>query len=194
MTPNDPNDDHVGHRAVLERLVDQTDLAHELSDDALVHSFSDTPDRFRVFLTLYARGEAALPAIRRGFEHPDWQVRKWCAICADNFADRRTLEALLPLVHDRKADVRRWAVHSLSCQDCKDGPNPIDYIPLLVERIETDPNLRVRRQAVAMLAHHLPPDPRVLPVFRALDGNETDPKLLRHVGEGLNRYAAAGLA
>ena len=31
-----------------------------------------------------------------------------------------------------------WAVHSLSCERCKDGQNPIDALPLLFERIEDD--------------------------------------------------------
>ena len=85
--------------------------------------------------------------------------------------------------------MRVWAVHSLSCESCKDGPNPIDAVPLLLERIELDESINVRRQAVAMLAHHRTPDPRVLPVFKRVMANEDDRKLRLHANHGLKRYA-----
>ena len=113
---------------------------------------------------------------------------------ADNFADGATLQALTPLLRDPKAEVRVWAVHSLSCEICKDGPNPIDAIPLLLERIEGDPNIKVRRQAVAMLAHHRTPDARVLPVFKKIISEEHDRKLRLHAEQGLERYEASGLS
>ena len=72
-----------------------------------------------------------------------------------------------------KAEVRVWAVHSLSCEECKDGPNPVDVIPLLLERIEQDPNIKVRRPAVAMLVHHRPTDPRALPILRKIISKST---------------------
>ena len=121
-------------------------------------------------------------------------MRKWCTLFADTFADAETLRAILPLIHDPKSDVRLWAVHSISCESCKDGPNPIDAIPLLLERIERDESIRVRRQAVAMLAHHRSPDLRALPVFKKLLANEDDRKLRLHAEHGLKRYASAGLA
>ncbi len=183
-----------GHRATLGRMVaEASPYPPEVSCERLVESFADGRNRFQVFVELYRRGEAALPAIRAGFQHSAWQVRKWCAICADNFADAETLDALAPLVDDPRADVRSWAVHSLACQDCKDGPNPVDYLPLLLERIERDPSVRVRKQAVAMLAHHLAPDARVVPVFRDLVVSEGDTKVGRHAAEGLKRYATLGL-
>jgi len=98
------------------------------------------------------------------------------------------------LLRDPKAEVRVWAVHSLACEVCKDGPNPIDAIPLLLERIEGDPNLKVRRQAVAMLAHHRTPEARVLPVFKKIIFEEQDRKLRLHAEQGLERYEAAGLS
>jgi HEAT repeat protein len=134
-----------------------------------------------------------LPVVREGLTHANWQVRRWCALVADNFANAETLHALVPLLRDPKSQVRVWAVHSLSCESCKDGPNPIDVIPLLLERIELDESIKVRRQAVAMLAHHRTPDPRVLPVFTRIMAEEEDRKLRLHADQGLKRYAQAGL-
>ena len=165
----------------------------DASNDELVAEFAVPENRFPAFLSLYSRGTAALPAIRTGLGHANWQVRRWCALFADNFADAETLHALVPLLRDPKAPVRLWATHSLACDNCKDGPNPIDAVPLLLERIELDESIRVRRQAVAMLAHHMKPDARVLPVFRYILENEVDRKLLLHAEKGVKRYAEAGL-
>jgi hypothetical protein len=75
----------------------------------------------------------------------------------------------------------------------KDGPNPIDVVPLLLERIESDSSIKARRQAVAMLAHHRTPAARVLPAFKRLVAEGTDRKLRLHAEHGLKRYAVAGL-
>jgi HEAT repeat protein len=165
----------------------------EAAHEELVAEFANGQNRMSAFLALYSRGAKALPAVRKGLQHANWQIRRWSAILADNVADGETLRALTSLLHDPKAEVRVWAVHSLSCERCKDGPNPIDVIPLLLERIEQDSNIKVRRQAVAMLAHHRTPDPRVLPIFRRIISEEDDRKLRLHAEQGLERYGTAGV-
>jgi hypothetical protein len=65
---------------------------------------------------------------------------------------------------------------------------------LLLQRIEQDPNIKVRRQAVTMLADHRTPDPRVLPIFKKIASEEGDKKLRRHAEQGLKRYESAGLS
>ena len=182
------------HAEKLREMVeDAPAFRPEASNDELVAEFADPANRFPAFLTLYSRGAETLPAIRSGFGHANWQVRRWCAMLADNFADAETLHALVPLLRDPKAAVRLWATHSLVCDNCKDGPNPIDAVPLLLERIERDESIRVRRQAVAMLAHYGKPDGRVLLAFRHILANELDRKLLLHAEKGVKRYAEAGL-
>jgi HEAT repeat protein len=161
--------------------------------EELVSEFAVAEHRMPAFLSLYTRGDEALPAIREGMKAANWQVRKWCALFTDNFADAETLHALVPLLRDPKAAVRTWAVHSLSCEGCKDGPNPIDAVPLLLERIEMDESIKVRRQAVAMLAGHRSPDARVLPVFKKILSEEEDRKLRLHAETGVKRYAELGL-
>jgi HEAT repeat protein len=165
----------------------------EATSDDLVADFAVAETRLAAFLSLYSRGHDALPAVRQGLRNANWQVRRWCALFIDNFADAETLRALVPLLRDPKSQVRVWAVHSLSCESCKDGPNPIDAIPLLIERIEMDDSIKVRRQAVAMLAHHRSPDPRVLPVLRRILAREQDRKLRLHAEQGVKRYAEEGL-
>jgi hypothetical protein len=184
----------AAHAKVLERMVNaQPVFRPDATSEELVAEFANGGHRMPAFLSLYSRGEAALPAIREGLGHANWQVRKWCALFIDNFADAETLHALVPLLRDPKAAVRTWAVHSLSCESCKDGPNPIDAVPLLIERIEMDDSIKVRRQAVAMLAHHRSPDARVLPVFKRILAEDDDRKLRLHAEQGVKRYAEAGL-
>lgn len=178
---------------IREMLAAHPIFRPDATSEELVAEFADPDHRMPAFFSLYSRGEDALPAVRDGLGHANWQVRRWCALFIDNFADAESLHALVPLLRDPKSQVRLWAVHSLSCESCKDGPNPIDAVPLLLERIELDESIRVRRQAVAMLAHHRSPDPRVLPVFKRIVAEEGDRKLRLHAKAGLKRYAESGL-
>lgn len=182
------------HAGALERFVAESPpFRPEATAEELVEAFAEGETRFPAYLSLYQRRDAALPAVRAGLKHADWHVRHWCALFLDQHADQESLEALVPLLRDPKSRVRLWAVHSISCVECKDGPNPVDAIPLLLERIAEDESIRVRRHAVAMLAG-LPPDERVTPVFRRILAEEEDPKLRLHAQRGLDRYADADLA
>jgi HEAT repeat protein len=182
------------HAATIRRMIDEAPpFRPDATPDELVAEFAHGQHRMPAFLALYSRGKEAVPAIRAGLTHSDWNIRRWCASLADNFADAELFQALIPLLNDPKAEVRVWAVHSLSCETCKDGPNPIDAVPLLLDRIESDESMKVRRQAASMLAHHRSPDVRVLPVFQRLLAEENDRKLRLHAEQGIKRYAAAGL-
>ncbi|MCZ6915357.1 MAG: HEAT repeat domain-containing protein [Gemmatimonadetes bacterium] len=74
------------------------------------------------------------------------------------------------------------------------APRSLHRPPLLIERIEHDDSIRVRRMAVAMLAHHVIPDERVVPVFEGVLADDSDRKLRLHATNGLDRYREAGLA
>lgn len=158
----------------------------------LVAELSDSMTRFPAYQGLVASGASSLPAIRKGLQHDDWQVRKWSAMVLDQVADPETLSALVPLLRDPKSDVRLWAVHSLSCEHCKDDVScPVDAVPHLMERAEQDPSIRVRRMATIMLGTEFV-DARALPVFEALL-TEADEKLRNHAAAALARYAEAGV-
>jgi hypothetical protein len=182
------------HAVVIRRMIDNSPpFRPEATPEELVAEFANGPNRMPAFLALCGRGAVALPAVRQGLQHANWHVRHWSAILADNFADVETLRELIPLLEDPRPEVRVAAVHSLSCERCKDGPNTIDVIPLLLERIARDPNIRVRRQAVAMLAYHRTPDPRVLPILCQIASQEADAKLRRHAEQGVKRYETNGI-
>ena len=97
---------------------------------ALVDALAESSTRFPAYQALVAHGEAALPAVRAGLGHGNWQVRKWSAIVLDQVANSESLAALVPLLRDPKADVRLWAVHSLACDHCKEDVTcPVDTVP-----------------------------------------------------------------
>lgn len=162
--------------------------------DELVDLLVDSETRFGAYLALNELGREALPQITGGLRHGHWEVRRWCAILLDHHADDNALEALIPLLRDPKAKVRLWAVHSLSCDGCKVGENPIDAVPLLLERIEIDESIRVRRMAVAMLADPCTVvDARVPPVLKRILAEEKDRKLKHHATKALEKHREAGL-
>jgi HEAT repeat protein len=82
----------------------------------------------------------------------------------------------------------------LACDRCKEEGlcNPVDYVPHLVERIERDESIRVRRMAAVMLATGRP-DRRAAPVFDRILATESDRKLRKHAEWGLMRLREAGL-
>ncbi len=160
----------------------------------LVRSFAERQLRFDAYQALVGLGSKALPALRGGLRSEDWQVRRWSAICLDQVADAEALLDLVPLLRDPKSKVRLWAVHSIACDHCKDDVRcPVDVVPLLIERIEIDDSIRVRRMAVIMLAGEFK-DPRAVPVLQRLLRSETDRKLLMHAEAGLRRLGEAGVA
>ena len=156
----------------------------------LVQSFATSTQRFAVYQSLVAAGAEVLPAIRGGLKHPDWHVRHWSAICLDRIADSDALLDLIPLLRDPQPQVRLWAVHSLACNHCKDRVGcPVDLVPLLIERLRTDDEIRVRRMAAIMLGAEFP-DSRAIPFLTAcLD--HPDRQLRLHATEGLRRIATA---
>jgi len=159
----------------------------------LVDQLATSADRLKILEQIAALGADALPAVRGGLGHGHWQVRRWCAIYLDHHADAPSLHSLVPLMRDPKSKVRLWAVHSLSCDRCKQGENPIDVVPLLIERIEVDESIRVRRLATASLAYLSVPDVRAVPVLQALLRHESDKKLRLHANLGLMRCREANI-
>jgi hypothetical protein len=126
---------------------------------------------------LIRAGAAALPAVLAGCAHADPEVRKLCYGVLDHLADDGCAEAIRAGMRDPAADVRRWATHAISCEACKSAPLGIDATALLIERMETDPSIRVRRVAATYLigrAH----DPRAAAALRRVIERGSDAKLV----------------
>jgi HEAT repeat protein len=176
----------------FRRSPEESMTTAEVSRDPqeLVARLGIKSERDAAWRQLLKIGLPARDAVLEGLRHANWEIRRWCAIWLDHYADAESLHALVPLLHDPKSKVRMFALHSLACDRCKDGENPIDVVPLLIERIQQDESIRVRRHAVTMLGfQHAHPD--LEGFFQELLDTETDAKLHMHAGFGLVRCREA---
>ena len=150
----------------------------------LVALLTEDAERWKAAEALRALGPVALPAVTEGLGHGNWQVRRACAIWFDHNGTPESLPRLIPLLRDPKRQVRLFAIHSLACDQCKEGENPVDAVRLLMERIREDESIRVRRHATSLLAwQHAHPD--LEGFFLDLLETETDPKLHKWAGIGV---------
>ena len=147
------------------------------------------PERWKAYGELEALGaEAASQLAIEMLSHPNWYVRRAAAIYADHHPDPALLERLKLALHDPKAKVRLFAVHSLSCEPCKPGGNPVDATPYLIRAMKEDKAPRVRRMAAVMLTLGAP-EKRVVRAFRHVLEHEPDEKVRRWATMALDRMA-----
>ena len=154
---------------------------------AHVEQLADKDTRYEAWKALKSAGQEAVDALREGLSHPTWKVRQFCAMLLDEHWDVPALQRLTLALHDPKLKVRRAAVHSLGCDRCKNGENPIDVLPYVEERLREDKSIKVRRMAVLTLAIQAP-NKRIARVLRRALRDETDLKLRRFAQWGLKRY------
>ncbi len=151
---------------------------------------ADKDERWKAVADLRALGDDAVPAVMEGLSHPDWRVRRGCAIFADHHPDPALLQRLKLTLHDPKAKVRMWAVHSLSCEPCKPGGNPVDPVPAVIKTLLEDKSPRVRRTAASMLAFQ-PAELRVTRALRRALQSETDERVRGFIRWGIGRATEA---
>jgi HEAT repeat protein len=111
--------------------------------------------------TALASSDAGIAAAIWGLSHPDQRVRAACAAFMDHHGADACFPALRQVaLHDPAASVRRMAVHSATCQECKPRPLTGDLVGLLVEVALSETNRRVRLHALWSL--HRPQDARAV--------------------------------
>jgi HEAT repeat protein len=116
---------------------------------------------------------AALPALERRLNDRRWQVRRHIAQLLDNALDDTNVHVLLKALKDPNAIVRRNALHSLTCEDCKtEGCWTVDMTGVLLDIVKTDRSPRVRVAAIAYLSHR-PPQQRIVETLRQV-GSTSD--------------------
>jgi hypothetical protein len=91
--------------------------------------------------------EVALP----GLDDERWQVRRHCArLLDDTSLVPEVIDGLQRLLDDEHPEVRRAAMHTLTCEHCKPDGCALDFRPLH-ERAIRDPSKRVRKGVVGGL-------------------------------------------
>jgi HEAT repeat protein len=163
-----------------------TDVETKLDPRALVAALADPEQRLSVFAELVALGPCARAAVRAGLGDGRWEVRRWCAYWFIRFAEAGDFEALVPLVRDPKSRVRHGALVALAHAPGLAAHS--DVVPLLLERACHDESLRVRRQAVLLLAWDRP-HPDLAAFFTGLLETEQDARLRFYACLGIGRSA-----
>ena len=136
---------------------------------AAVEGFAERgwPPRHAASLALAAAGADGVEVALESMRHPDPKVRRGVA----GFLDHSATDACVPhltalALSDPDPDVRRTALHSLSCERCKESPLQGDVLPLVMRTFREDPNRRVRCNAGALLRERIG-EPPVREAFRA---------------------------
>ncbi len=125
--------------------------------------------------TLTSKGEAGIPAVIWGLSHPNVRVRRGCAGFMDHHGTDACFEPPRQVaLHDPAPSVRRMAVHSATCQECKPCPLTSDLVGLLIEVALSDTNRHVRLNALWGL--HQPQDARAVAALKSIL-READPQL-----------------
>ncbi len=105
---------------------------------------------------LMQRGPQATRALQRGLSDANPAVRVGCCVVLDHHLDASAIPDLVANVAHEDAAVRRWAIHALTCDRCKEGesrPGENNIIPLAIQLLTDDVDYQVRTAA----AHALGP-------------------------------------
>lgn len=134
--------------------------------DAWVEQLS-TPHRARRAYWHLVLSPASLPAVRRGLEHSDADVRSYCCKVLDHIADEASFGLLIEMLGDEDAVTRRDALHALACDQCKTDictPSKAELLPLAARLLREDPDKYVRAMAAEVVRRRSTPRRRRRPL------------------------------
>jgi HEAT repeat protein len=161
-----------------DTMNDEWDATQELQAWAVQLGDHDWRQAGKAGNALAHAGQTGLDAVLWGLSHPNARVRRFCAGFLDHHATDMCIPQLREVaLHDLAAKVRRVAVHSVTCQQCKPSPLSGDLVGLLIQVAQNDPNRRVREKAIGGLAS--PPDARAVAALEQILRTETHPDLRR---------------
>lgn len=152
--------DDLGERYTQARaaLAGERDAASPLVSDrarSLLGQLADVKlaESARSHLERLPEPERRAAAIE-GLRHPDWRVRRTSAWLLDRVdLTPEAAAALTRALDDEHPQVRRKAVHALSCEQCKPSDCVVDVRPLF-ERVIADRSRLVRGMVVGICTLH----------------------------------------
>ncbi len=86
---------------------------------------------------------------------PDASVRRGCLDYLDHVGGTESAGVFVAALEDPVPRVRRHAIHALTCEACKDEPVCIDVVTPLRRCIASDPNPKVRFEALRAVVGRL---------------------------------------
>ena len=121
-------------------------------NDAFLIDELATPHRASpAYKALMARGAAATAAIVHGLKHPSADTRLYCCRLLDQLLTPEALAPLIAMLDDPDERVRYTALHSLSCDRCKDDvclPTDGPLLAKAMKLLADDPSAHVRAHAL----------------------------------------------
>jgi len=130
--------------------------------------------------------------IQRGaLEHPDEQVRRWCLFYLDHHANDASTAVFAEALRDDAPMVRDLALHSITCEPCKEGDLCVaDVVPHVIRVLEEDPVANLRVKAIGSLLALAGRDARAVEALQRAATADPDPLLRLCAAEALEgRYA-----
>ena len=158
--------------------------------DGWVERLATPGQRKRAWLHLLRCGPPAVPAIRRGLHHPNPQVRSTCAQILDRLLDDDAIPDLVAALDDPDPMVVKRALHSLACDQCKEGacrPGDDLFVGKAIELARSDPRPGVRASAFDALAQAATRDPELATAILGIVAHEPDAGLRRSAVVRLRR-------
>jgi HEAT repeat protein len=130
------------------------------------------------FKRLMARGPAALPAVLKGLTHASADARYHCCRLLDHLLTPEALGPLMGMLDDPDARVRCSALHSLSCDRCKEGvclPTDGPLLAAALRLLAADPSAHVRAHALGAVGRAVHADPAALAAIEAAAACDPSP-------------------
>jgi HEAT repeat protein len=158
--------------------------------DGWVDRLAKPTERQRARSHLLRCGPLAVPAVRRGLHHADPLVRASCAKLLDKLADDESVADLVAALDDPDPLVVRLALHSLACDECKEGEcrrGDEVFVPRAMELLRTSEETTVRIGAIDALAQAARRNPALVDELLELFDRERDPGLRNLARQRLKR-------
>jgi HEAT repeat protein len=161
--------------------------------DGWVAQLANSERRQRAKRHLRAAGQRALPAVRRGMQHPKAMVRRLCASILDQIADEDAFVDLVAALDDDDPDVLKRALHALACDQCKENecrPGEELFVPRALALLH-HPNPDIRASAIDTLGKVVARRPDVADALAEVAQHDRDAGLR---GMARRRMAAVSIA
>jgi HEAT repeat protein len=126
-----------------------------------------------------------------GLHHEDAAVRAGCCVVLDHFLDEAALPELIENLRHDDENVRKWAMHALACDRCKEGecrPGQDDVVPIAIKMLSRDSSRRVRAEAAHLLGRVPLPNPDVIAALENARDRDPHPNVRKIAA----RYAPGG--
>ena len=149
------------------------------ADDAALIDELAVPHRASAaFKALMARGPAATPAVVRGLTHESADARYHCCRLLDHLLTPDALAPLIGMLDDPDERVRYSALHSLSCDRCKDDvclPTDGPLLAKAMDLLAADPDAHVRAHALEAVGRSMHADAKALAAIATAAASDPSP-------------------